>query len=179
MTAALLARPGAPVSPGRPRIVVGVIGPGPVEAGLRYALDQAERVDATVSVVATGTVPATGEVPLREAVRRSAEKHPAVPVEFAVRRSVDAVITLAAASLRASLLVVAAAPGPRTAATVAALARRAHSPVQLVDASSGDPRDDQHRAGGAFDEMPADRGGLQGIDPVPPAAADHHQLSDA
>ncbi|MFI1991491.1 hypothetical protein [Actinoplanes sp. NPDC020271] len=119
------------------RITVGLIGASPGESALRRALDEAERHGAAVTVVATGPASDAADRHVRELVARWAEKYPSVAVTLAVRRSVDAVITLAAASRQADLLVVERGPDPRAAATVAALTRRTHSDLLVVEAPPG------------------------------------------
>ncbi|WIM92917.1 hypothetical protein ACTOB_004876 [Actinoplanes oblitus] len=145
MTATLVARPGVPAPPATRRIIVGVIGPAPVEDALRYAFSEAARDANAVSVVATGPATDAETVRLENTVRHWAGRY-SVEAEFLARRGVDAVITLAAASRRADLLVIAAAPGPRAAATIAALRHRAHSAVRVVGASSGGRGDDLRQA---------------------------------
>ncbi|WP_203826593.1 universal stress protein [Actinoplanes palleronii] len=129
------ARPSRSPQPGG-RIVAGLIGAVPAETVLRYAFGEAERYGAAVTVVATGPASTADDRFVRDVARRWADKYPAVDATVTVRRSVDAVITLAAASRQADLLVVAAGTDPRSAAMVAALARLAHSAVRIVDGVS-------------------------------------------
>lgn len=157
------------------RITVGLIGGSPADPALRFTLDEAERHGAVVTVVATGPASPAEDQDLQHLVRLWAAKHPAVPVTLAVRRGVDAVVTLAAASRQADLLVVQGGTDPRSAAVVEALARLVHCDLLVVGGSSGAGRHDEHRAGGAFDEMAAHRGERGSPRPVPRVGADHDQ----
>lgn len=114
------------------RIVVGIIGTASAEVALRYAFDEAERRGTEVAAVAAGPASPDEDVLVGDAVRRWAEKHPAVGFTYEPRRAVDAVVTLAAASRHAGLMVVQDAAEPHTAAMVAALARRAHCALVTV-----------------------------------------------
>ncbi|BCY09412.1 hypothetical protein [Actinoplanes sp. L3-i22] len=115
-----------------PPVVVGVIGADPAETALRYGFEEAGRRGAPLTVVGAGPASAEEDMHLIDLVSRWSGKYPEVVVSLTARRTVDAVITLAAASRRAGLLVLEAGATPRTAASVAALARRAHCGLRIV-----------------------------------------------
>jgi hypothetical protein len=117
---------------GSGRILVGIIGTAPAEAALRYAFGEAEQRGAVVAVIAAGPASQAENVLVGDVVRRWAEKHPAVGSTYEARRAVDAVVTLAAASRHACLMVVEDGAEPWTAAMVAALARQTHCALVTV-----------------------------------------------
>jgi hypothetical protein len=120
---------------GSDRILVGIIGTAPAEAALRYAFGEARQRGAAVRVVATGPASHGENVLVRDLVRRWAEKYPAVESTYQERRAVDPVITLAAASRHACLMVVEDGAEARTAAVLAALAHQTHCALVTVTGS--------------------------------------------
>ncbi|WP_412751421.1 hypothetical protein [Krasilnikovia sp. M28-CT-15] len=109
--------------------MVGVICAAPAEAALRFAFAEAEKRGAAMTVVAVGPASALEDVLVRDLVRRWTEKHPAVEVTFSVRRTVDGVVTLTAATRSCDLAIV---QDGADAIAINALARRSHSPLIVV-----------------------------------------------
>ncbi|MDI6105874.1 hypothetical protein QLQ12_45615 [Actinoplanes sp. NEAU-A12] len=120
------------------RIVVGVVGTAPAEQALRHAFAEAERRGWAVTVVAAGPATEPEDLLIQDLIRRWADKHHAVESTLPVCRTVDAVVTLAAASRDADALVVQGGTDVRSAAMIAALARRAHCPLVITGDESAD-----------------------------------------
>jgi len=117
-----------PATPGGP-VLLGVIGPEPAEAATRQAFAEADDRGVALFVVVTAAVPAGEDQHVAELIERWSEKYPDVVVTTTIRRDIDAVVTLAAASRGCALLVAEKPSSARSAALVSALSRRAHCPV--------------------------------------------------
>ena len=113
-------------------VVAAVIGAASADPVLRAAFAEADRRHASVEVLAVGAAHAHDDVALDDQVQRWAEKYPDVTVTVSARGTLDAAITLTAASRTAAVLVADPSGGPIAAAVVRAVRRRAGCPVLVV-----------------------------------------------
>jgi hypothetical protein len=113
-------------------IVVGVLGTEPADAALQTAFAEAQRRGLAVLVLGVGAADAEADVLLADRIDRWAEKYPDVAVTAAVRRGIDAAVTLTAVSRCAAALVLEMSRAPVAAAVATAVRRRASCPVVLV-----------------------------------------------
>jgi GNAT acetyltransferase-like protein len=133
------ADPSRPSSPaiGVAPVLVGIVGASSAEAALRNGFERAEACRTAVHVVCAGPASAADEVFLSDLINRWAEKFPDVPVRIAIRRTVDAAVTLVAAARSCRVVVLPVSSEPVAAAVTTAVARRARCPVILVDPADG------------------------------------------
>jgi nucleotide-binding universal stress UspA family protein len=126
-------RPATPSVPADPTgigtVLVGVIGTAPAETAMRVALDWADACGAAVRVVCTGSARVADDVFLHDLVDRWSEKYPRVYVTTRICRTIDAAVTLTAATRSGSLLVLTGSTEPAVAAVIAAVTRRSRCPV--------------------------------------------------
>ncbi|HEY7272468.1 MAG TPA: hypothetical protein VH502_07010 [Actinoplanes sp.] len=110
-------------------ILVGIVGAASADTALRAGLDHADACGAPVCVVCAGPAPAADDALLCDLIERWAEKYPRVRVTTKICRSIDAAVTLTAASRSCRAVVLGESSEPAVAAVFAAVARRARCPV--------------------------------------------------
>jgi hypothetical protein len=115
--------------PDQAPIPVGIVGTASADTALRAGLDHADACGAPVIVVCTGPVSAPEDAFLCDLIERWAEKYPRVRLTTRICRSIDAAVTLTAASRSCRAVVLGASPEPTIAAVMTAVARRAPCPV--------------------------------------------------
>lgn len=113
-------------------VLLGVIDAGPEEAAIGRAFAEADDRGVALVVVLTAAVPAGEDRAAAELIERWSQKYPGVVVTTSVRRDIDAVVTLAAASRGCAILVVREPSSVRSGALVRALSRRACCPVVVA-----------------------------------------------
>lgn len=114
-------------------VLVGIVGREPVDAALWHAFAAAQRGATAVRVVAAGPASSEDDELLRDAVGRWADKYPDVPVTVDVRRMIDAVVTLVAATRLSAVAVLPHPSGVAAMVVLRELVRRAHCPVVVVE----------------------------------------------
>jgi hypothetical protein len=120
-------------NPGPPPVLVGIVGAVSADAALRAGFDHANACGAPVRVLCAGPASAADDAFLRDLIERWAEKYPCLRVTTRVCRSVDAAVTLTAASRSCRVVVLPASTEPAVAAVTAAVARRARCHVIIAD----------------------------------------------
>jgi hypothetical protein len=114
-------------------ILVGIVGAASADTALRAGLNYADACGAPVCVVCAGPASAADDALLCDLIERWAEKYPRVRVTTRICRSIDAAVTLTAASRPCRVVVLAKSAEPAVAAVIAAVSRRAHCPVVVDD----------------------------------------------
>lgn len=120
-----------PVASGGP-VLLGVIDAGLEEAAIGEAFAAADDRGVALFVVVTAEAPVGQDRHVTEAIERWSEKYPGVVVTTGIRRDIDAVVTLAAASRGCAILVVQEPSSARSVALMRALSRRVRCPVVVA-----------------------------------------------
>lgn len=113
-------------------VLLGVIDAGLEETATGEAFAAADDRGVALVVVVTAVAPAGEDRAVAESIDRWSQKYPDVAVTIGIRRDIDAVVTLAAASRGCAILVVSEPSNARSVALVRALSRRARCPVVVA-----------------------------------------------
>jgi nucleotide-binding universal stress UspA family protein len=134
------ARRGArPAGPADQPVLVGVSGGTSYEEAVEFGFGEAALRGVPLWAMSVGPPADQGDPDGAEALDRWAEKYPSVPVTRTTRRTLDAAVTLTAASRSAGLVIVGAPDRrvPTAGAVAEVLLHRAGCPVVLVPAPRG------------------------------------------